>query len=65
LAESPGTVSGDKAKLCTCLIRETPARLSQQEMMAYAEASLESKTPPDAVMQKVLAIATACLKEAQ
>ena len=65
LAQSPGGVSGDHTKLCACLARETPARLTQADMLAYAQASVENTAPPDDVMQKVMAVATKCLQEAQ
>ncbi len=65
LAEAPGGVSGDHAKLCACLARETPARLTEADMLAYAQSSLESKAPPDDVMKKVMAIAVLCLQQAQ
>ena len=65
LEQGAGAVSGDKAKLCSCLVRETPARLSLPEMQAYAEATLNNRSPPDAVTQKMVAIATQCLREAQ
>jgi hypothetical protein len=65
LAEAPGGVSGDHTKLCACLVRETPKQLTQADMLAYAQASAESKAPPDAVMAKVMAVATQCLQEAQ
>ena len=57
--------AGNSDRLCACLLRETPARLSQDEMMAYAEANQDGKEPPKDVMDKVTAIATTCLKEAQ
>jgi hypothetical protein len=65
LEQSAGGVSGDHAKLCACLVRETPSRLSLPEMQAYAEAAINNRAPPDAVMQKMTAIATLCLREAQ
>jgi hypothetical protein len=65
LAEGAAGVSGDKNRLCTCLVRDTSAKLTHEEMMAYAEASTNSQAPPPAVMNKVMAIATACLQEAQ
>jgi hypothetical protein len=65
LAQSPGGVSGDRNKLCTCLVRETPAQLTPTEMLAYAEAAQAGRAPPDAVMQKITRIATQCLQEAR
>lgn len=64
LQQSGQGVSGDRNRLCTCLVRETKTRLSAAEMKAYAQASETGQPPPDAVMQKVVAIATACLTEA-
>ncbi|MBX7198414.1 MAG: hypothetical protein K1X51_03465 [Rhodospirillaceae bacterium] len=58
-------VSGDQAKLCTCLVRETKGRLTQAELQAYNQATASGQQPPPAVMQKVIGIATACLTEAQ
>ncbi len=65
LSQGAGSVSGDKTKLCACLVRETTTKLTAAEMQAYAEASLNSQAPPPAVMDKVMAVATTCLKEAQ
>ncbi len=65
LDQAAGGVSGDHTKLCTCLTGETMSRLSPGEMTAYAQATLESKAPPDAVMAKITAIATYCLQQAQ
>ena len=65
LEQGAGAVSGNHAKLCACLVRETPAKLSLPEMQAYAEATINNRQPPDAVVQKMTAIATQCLREAQ
>jgi hypothetical protein len=65
LEQSAGGVSGDKAALCNCLATETASRLSMPEMQAYAQATVESKAPPDAVMKKMEAIAVTCLTQAQ
>lgn len=65
LEQSGQGVSGDKGRLCTCLVRETKARLSEPEMKAYNRAAETGQPPPEAVMQKVIGIATACLTEAQ
>ncbi len=54
-------VSGDRNKLCTCLVRETKARLTPQEMLIYSKAAESGQPPPPAVMDKVIGIATACL----
>ncbi len=59
------SVSGDQAKLCTCLVRETKGRLSEAEMKAYNQATSTGQPPPPAVLDKVIGIATACLTEAQ
>jgi hypothetical protein len=56
---------GDADRLCACLIRQTPAHLTPQEMEIYAEASQAGKQPPQPVMDKVIAVATECLQEAQ
>ncbi len=61
IEQSGQHVSGDAAKLCTCLVRETKARLTPQEMADYSKASESGGTPPPAVMEKVIAVATACL----
>lgn len=65
LQQQAGGVSGDHDKLCACLVRETPAQLSLADMSAYEEATLANRAPPDAVMQKITAIATKCLTQAQ
>ena len=65
LDQSAGGVSGNKQKLCSCLVRETPAQLTQEEMIAYAEATVNNRAPPDAVTRKMVASATMCLTEAQ
>ena len=59
------SVSGDQAKLCTCLVRETKGRLSEAEMKAYNQATSTGQQPPPAVLNKVIGIATTCLTEAQ
>lgn len=64
LAQSGQGISGDRNRLCTCLARETKGRLTEPEMRAYARAAETGQPPPDAVMQKVLGIATTCLTEA-
>ena len=64
LDQSGAGVSGDRNRLCTCLVRETKARLSRPEMEAYNRATQTGKSPPPAVMEKVMGIATACLTEA-
>jgi hypothetical protein len=63
MEQSGQGVSGDRNKLCTCLVRETKSRLTPQEMKAYSEAGQAGRAPPDAIMQKVMGIATACLTE--
>ena len=65
LEQAPGGVSGDHTKLCNCLSTETVSRLSQTELLAYAESTMQNKAPPDAVMTKITAIATFCLRQAQ
>ena len=57
--------AGNSDRLCACLLRETPARLTQDDMVAYAEANQEGREPPKPVMDKVTAIATTCLQEAR
>lgn len=60
--ESSGQgISGDQAKLCTCLVTQIQTRLTRPEMEAYAAAGANGQQPPPAVMEKVLAIATQCL----
>lgn len=63
LAQSGAGVSGDPAKLCTCLVTETQKRLTLEEMVAYHSATSMGREPPPAVMQKVMAIATQCLTQ--
>ena len=58
-------VSGDRNKLCTCLVRETQSGLTRQEMALYSKAAETGQAPPPAIMEKVLNIATTCLTAAQ
>ena len=64
LQQSGQGVSGDRNRLCACLSRETKSRLTEPEMRAYSRAAETGQPPPDAVMQKVMGIATTCLTEA-
>ena len=64
LSQSGQGISGDRNRLCICLARETKSRLTEPEMRAYARAAETGQAPPEAVMQKVMGIATACLTEA-
>ncbi len=64
LDQSGAGVSGDRNRLCTCLVRETKSRLSRPEMDAYNRATQTGQPPPPAVMEKVMGIATTCLTEA-
>lgn len=61
LAQSGQGVSGDQNKLCTCLVTQTQARLTRQEMEIYNKASSTGQAPPPAIMDKVVGIATTCL----
>jgi hypothetical protein len=65
LEQGGAGVSGDRNKLCTCLVRETQARLTQQEMLLYNKAAETGQPPPPAIMNKVVNIATTCLTAAQ
>lgn len=58
-------VSGDRNKLCTCLVSETKSRLTQREMEIYSKAAETGQAPPPAIMDKVVNIATTCLTAAQ
>jgi len=58
-------VSGDRNKLCNCLVSETKARLTLQEMEIYAKAGETGQPPPPAIMEKVIGIATVCLTTAR
>ena len=58
-------VSGDRNKLCTCLVSETQGRLTRQEMEIYAKAGETGQQPPPAIMENVIAIATQCLTTAR
>jgi hypothetical protein len=64
LDQSGQGISGDRDRLCTCLVRETKSRLTPQEMQAYNKATQAGRQPPPAVMDKVVGIATQCLTEA-
>jgi hypothetical protein len=61
MEQSGQAVSGDRNKLCSCLVRETKARLTPKEMEAYNKASETGQPPPPAIMQKVIDVATVCL----
>lgn len=61
MEQSGQGVSGDRNKLCSCLVRETKARLTPREMEIYSKAGETGQAPPPAVMEKVIAVATACL----
>jgi hypothetical protein len=65
LEQGGAGVSGDRNKLCTCLVRETQAQLTQQEMVLYSKAAETGQAPPPAIMNKVVNIATSCLTAAQ
>ncbi len=54
-------VSGNRDNLCTCLVRETKARLTEREMIIYNKAGETGQQPPPEVMNKVIGIATDCL----
>lgn len=64
LTESGSGITG-KDKLCNCLINQVTANLTAEEMSEYASANLNSETPPQAVTDKVTAIATSCLNQAK
>jgi hypothetical protein len=64
LTESGAGMTG-KDKLCRCLINEVTAKLTVDEMTAYAQANANSQTPPQAVMDKVTGIATGCLNQSR
>ncbi len=64
LEQSGQGISGDQAKLCTCLATEIQRRLTRPEMEAYAAAGAKGQQPPPAVMEKVVTIATQCLTAA-
>ena len=61
LEQSGQGISGDRNKLCTCLVRETKGRLTEQEMKIYNKAGETGQAPPPAIMEKVIGIATTCL----
>ena len=65
LAQGAGTVGGDHQKLCTCLVSQTQAQLTRQEMEIYNKAATSGQQPPPAIMQKVVGIATTCLTQAR
>ncbi len=65
LEQGGAGVSGDRNKLCTCLVRETQGRLTQQEMVLYGKAAETGQPPPPAIMNKVVEIATMCLTAAR
>ncbi len=61
MEQSGQGVSGDRNKLCNCLVTETQSRLTRQEMEIYAKANETGQPPPPAIMDKVVGIATMCL----
>ena len=63
LAESGQGISGNRNNLCKCLVRETKARLTPQEMRIYNDAGQTGAQVPDAIMQKVIGIAAQCLEQ--
>ena len=63
LEQSGQGISGDRNNLCTCLVRETQARLTRQEMQVYNDAGRTGKQVPDAIMQKIVGIAALCLQQ--
>ncbi len=65
LEQGGGGVSGNRNTLCSCLVKETQARLTRQEMEIYNKASTAGQAPPPAIMDKVIGIATMCLTAAQ
>jgi hypothetical protein len=65
LAQSGAGVSGDHARLCTCLVGETQKQLTRQEMELYNKAASSGQPPPAEIMQKVLGIAATCLTQSR
>ena len=65
MEQSRQGVSGDRNKLCACLVRETKARLTVREMEIYSKAGETGQSPPPAIMEKVLGVATTCLTAMQ
>ena len=64
LTESGSGITA-KDKLCSCLINGVTSKLTADEMTAYAQANLNSQTPPSGVTDKVMGIATSCLNQAR
>jgi hypothetical protein len=65
LAQGGGSVTGDHAKLCSCLVGETQKQLTRQEMEAYNKAATTGQPPPPAIMEKVIGVATLCLTQSR
>ncbi|MCC6912975.1 MAG: hypothetical protein IT566_04680 [Rhodospirillaceae bacterium] len=65
LAQSGAGVSGDRQKLCSCLVAETQKRLTRKEMEIYHQAMASGGEPPPAIMEKVVGVATVCLTQAR
>ncbi len=65
LAQSGAGVSGDRQKLCSCLVTETQKQLTRQEMELYHQAMTSGGQPPPAIMEKVVDVATVCLTQAR
>jgi hypothetical protein len=64
LTESGVGMTG-KDKLCSCLISQVTSQLTADEMTAYAQANMNSQSPPQTVMDKVMGIATRCLSQSR
>jgi hypothetical protein len=65
LLSQSGVATTGQDKLCNCLISQVTSKLSADDMMAYAQATMNSQTPPPAVMDKVMGIATSCLNQSK
>ena len=61
MEQSGQGVSGNRNTLCACLVSETKARLTVSEMEIYVKAGKAGQSPPPAIMEKVLGVATTCL----
>ncbi len=63
LDQSNVEIAGDHTRLCACVARETPKRMTPSEIMVVAQAALQGTAPPNTTLSKVLFVAAQCLQE--
>lgn len=60
-----GQIAADGQRLCACLVREVPAKLSDAEMQLYDRSNAAGQPLPDALQAKITGIAVQCLAAAR